>query len=457
MGNNYIRIGTDMTTLIPKFDLKNGGAVPAGAVNRPINEKLSETVSVLDFGADPTGVADNAAIFQSVFDLAFANNFEVYIPAGTYKIASVLTLTTDAYGNGLVITGSGFKTTVLSFTGTGFMQSNQTQVNDYITLSDLTLYNTSSSATMGMDIGTVRNGYFENVNVANFLICWAVRKNIDAIGNYYNRFFSCVGDANVGAGSVAWQFGNNIVGHTINEGNANTLVACKSFNAEIGIEIIAGYGNSITGHQATVCPDSGVVITAGSNNYIECYVEGSTSLGNAGVNATQNTLMLFNDGATSTAFVDSNGWNIVTANASVDSAGALPKYTISNNKIVDQISVITAVGATINVFKIKLPDVNCAVKVSATVAGFTFTVDNWAGVQTWDLIKTNSGTPTATAKTTTGNYTITATPAANGEVTFSIAGNATLFTSVQMCVDIQGIASYGSTGFSTQITYTRLI
>ena len=78
--------------------------------------------------------------------------------------------------------------------------------------------------------------------------------------------------------------------------------------------------------------------------------------------------MLFNDGATSTAFVDSNGWNIVTANASVDSAGALPKYTISNNKIVDQISVITAVGATINVFKIKLPDVKIFSKGNTTTS-----------------------------------------------------------------------------------------
>ena len=447
-----------MTTLIPKFDLKDGGATPAGAVNRPINEKLSEIVSVLDFGADPTGVADNATIFQSVFDLAFSNNFEVYIPAGTYKIASVVTLSTDAYGNGLVITGAGFKTTKLSFTGTGFLQSNQTLTNDYITISDLTLYNASSSAAIGMDIGTARNGYFENVNVQNFLVCWGIRKNIDAIGNYYNRFISCVGDSstNNGVGSIAWQLGNNIVGHTNKGSNANTFVACKSFNSKIGVYIIEGYGNSFTGHQATVCTDSGVVIDIGSNNYIECYVEDSTSLGNAGVNATQNTISLFNDAAGSNAFVDTNGWNIVTGNASADSAGALPKYTISNNKIIDQISVIGVVGATINVFKITLPDDNCAVSVSTTIAGKTNTIGNWVGVQTWDLTKVGGATPTATAKTTTGNYTITATPAANGEVTFSIVGDAVQFTSVQLCLDIQGIASYGSTGYSTQITYTRL-
>ena len=446
-----------MTTLIPKFDLKNGGSTPTGAVNRPINQKLSEFISVLDFGADPTGVADNAAIFQSVFDLAFTNNFEVYIPAGTYKIASVLTLTTDTYGHGLVITGSGFKTTVLSFTGTGFMQSNQTQVNDYITISDMTLINASSSATIGMDIGTVRNGYFENINVQNFTVAWGLRKNVDAIGNYYNRFISCVGDCGASpVGSVAWQFGNNIVGHTINGGNANTLIACKSFGAKIGIQIIAGYGNSIVGHQITSCSDSGVVFTVGSNNYIQAYIEGSTSLGNAAIGATQNTLALYNDGSTSNAFVDTNGFNILTGNASADTQ-ALPKYVITNNKIIDQIPVIGKVGTTINVFKINLPNDNCAVKVSATIAGKTNTINNWAGVQTWDLTKVGGGTPTATAKTTSGNYTITATAASNGDVTFSIVGDATQFTSVQLCLDIQGIASYGTTGYSTQITYTRLV
>jgi len=35
-----------MTTLIPKFDLKNGGSTPTGAVNRTISEKLSDIICV---------------------------------------------------------------------------------------------------------------------------------------------------------------------------------------------------------------------------------------------------------------------------------------------------------------------------------------------------------------------------------------------------------------------------
>jgi polygalacturonase len=54
-----------MTTLIPKF--KQTGT---GAVNNPINIKLGETVSVLDFGADPTGTTDSyAAIMAAIASL----------------------------------------------------------------------------------------------------------------------------------------------------------------------------------------------------------------------------------------------------------------------------------------------------------------------------------------------------------------------------------------------------
>lgn len=76
-----------MTTLIPKIDFKNGGTTPAGAVNRPIDEKLQEMLSVLDFGADPTGVADSSAAIQAAHDASTTLGYPaVYFPAGIYKV-----------------------------------------------------------------------------------------------------------------------------------------------------------------------------------------------------------------------------------------------------------------------------------------------------------------------------------------------------------------------------------
>lgn len=77
-----------MTTLIPKFDLQNGQLTPAGAVNRPINEKLAEFVSVLDFGAIGDGVTDDSAAIQAALNSASA----LYFPVGNYFIGTTLTL-----------------------------------------------------------------------------------------------------------------------------------------------------------------------------------------------------------------------------------------------------------------------------------------------------------------------------------------------------------------------------
>ena len=53
-----------------------------GAVSRSVQAKLRESVSVLDFGADPTGVNDSTAAFLAALTAAF----NVYVPEGTYKV-----------------------------------------------------------------------------------------------------------------------------------------------------------------------------------------------------------------------------------------------------------------------------------------------------------------------------------------------------------------------------------
>jgi hypothetical protein len=62
----------------------------AGAVTTTVQAKLRESVSVLDFGADPTGVADSAAAFTA----AVATGHAVFVPLGTYKVNSPIA--TDA-------------------------------------------------------------------------------------------------------------------------------------------------------------------------------------------------------------------------------------------------------------------------------------------------------------------------------------------------------------------------
>ena len=68
------------------------------AVDRNVEQKLQESVSVLDFGADPTGTNDSFVAIQA----ATNSGKPVYFPAGTYKMLSPVTYTGTVvwYGEG---------------------------------------------------------------------------------------------------------------------------------------------------------------------------------------------------------------------------------------------------------------------------------------------------------------------------------------------------------------------
>jgi len=67
-----------------------GGFIQSGtgAVQRTVESKLKDTVSVKDFGAVGDGVNDDTAAIQAAINSAVS----VFIPPGTYKISSLITL-----------------------------------------------------------------------------------------------------------------------------------------------------------------------------------------------------------------------------------------------------------------------------------------------------------------------------------------------------------------------------
>lgn len=66
----------------------------AGAVQRTVENKLKDTVSVKDFGAVGDGVTNDTAAIQ----IAFNTQKPVFIPAGTYKISTSLKAYNSIYG-----------------------------------------------------------------------------------------------------------------------------------------------------------------------------------------------------------------------------------------------------------------------------------------------------------------------------------------------------------------------
>ena len=61
-----------------------------GAVNRNVEEKLQESVSVKDFGATGDGTTDDYAAIQTAIEYAFANNVNILFPKATYAVGATL-------------------------------------------------------------------------------------------------------------------------------------------------------------------------------------------------------------------------------------------------------------------------------------------------------------------------------------------------------------------------------
>ena len=83
--------------------LQNG----TGAVARTVQSKARDVVSVLDFGADPTGASDSSTAIQTANSSAVATGSVLAFPSGTYRIDTSTSFTAPVVMQGGVITGSG--------------------------------------------------------------------------------------------------------------------------------------------------------------------------------------------------------------------------------------------------------------------------------------------------------------------------------------------------------------
>lgn len=127
-----------------------------GAVARPLPEKLSDVVSVKDFGARGDGVADDTESLRAAIEAAQAARRSLFIPAGNYLIRG-LTITggVDIYGEGaplysrLTYTGSG---TALRLEAGGGRLRNLTVAS-------------SGGAAIGIDLVNASELYLDHVEV----------------------------------------------------------------------------------------------------------------------------------------------------------------------------------------------------------------------------------------------------------------------------------------------------
>lgn len=86
-----------------------------GAITRTVQDRLSEVVSVKDFGAVGDGVADDTAAIQAAIDNFPTGSGTVYFPKGTYLVTSTISITQDS----IDLVGSGVRQSQIRFVPTG--------------------------------------------------------------------------------------------------------------------------------------------------------------------------------------------------------------------------------------------------------------------------------------------------------------------------------------------------
>lgn len=418
-------------------------------------------LNVLDFGADSTGVADSTSAIQTAIDQGLATNTPVFIPAGTYKISTVITLSSSAtpYLNGVKVFGAGQRQTIISCIGTAYVRSNQTQVNDNIQLKDLSIVNTSSSAIRGLDIGTVRDGLFVNVDVRNFQICFSPRIN-QGVANWWNRFYNCEAWSRGSgvAGTIGWELGNDGTNvpstglPNISDLDYNDFYGCKAFDCESAITAHDIIGCVISGFQAT-SNATALQFYKGNNNDIELNAEAVTNMGFAQGPTLANTLRLYNDGRLSVDFID-GGLNQVKNQILGQPTLANPDRLL-DCFVRDRLGV-SFTAASKNIFQIAFSAVEVAVTVTTTSCGYITGTSEFASIQVWDITRTASGAFTVTPVRTTGTAgVLTATPG-SGNVVFAIAGNASQQTVGQVIVNIQGYGVVQTYPYAQNLGYLRI-
>lgn len=145
-----------MATLIPKINFKNGTATPTGAITRPIDSKLQDTVSVKDFGAVGDGTTDDTTAIQNAIK-ALGNNGGTlnFANGGSYLISAPLLLPQRVCLNGNNST----------FVGTGTKSVDAIHTAYYVggVLTDLT---TAPLSTHFLEFTQIQNIQFTNFDLA---------------------------------------------------------------------------------------------------------------------------------------------------------------------------------------------------------------------------------------------------------------------------------------------------
>lgn len=396
-------------------------AAGAGAAARTFQAKMRDVVSVLDFGADPTGINDSTTAFQNAINAA-GNGGVVFVPVGNYRLSGQLTLLPlqTLYGEGYYLGTGGSPATQLYFTGT---TGPAITCTSNFTLRNLLLRGTYSTNALQ---GVYANGgspFFDNCQFYDFGT--AVYLN----ASYYAYFHNCEWSSNgicVQANACynvhfvrprastctdfLYTTSNGVVGCSIHGGSIETFTTAFNFGAGGNVLSVFGtyFESSVAGTNAygVSCAASDTINLFGCTIYLtnmNRFVNAS-GLANVNINAGGNRFVCPNTSTTvpiayvlpSSGDVNLKGDNWVSATYATYSSN-LSTHTNFN---VDAPSVINNYYGEHSV--LGRPQLNPILTAAPTYpeVGATY----WADGVNWKPIPNFAGTNFPVVRTDSGTY-----------------------------------------------------
>jgi hypothetical protein len=245
-----------------------------GGVQTNVEAKLSQTISVFDFGAIGDGATDDTAAIQAAINEAA--NGELYFPAGEYKITTAL-----AVGARMTIRGAGVRQTYITCYGcNGFDIANGV---NFITMTDLSVgqsvrYTVTPNTYTGINIlgtsiaqsywHTYRNVFVDGFDDAFFggAICSSVFDNCTVTYSHHglNMTGQCLNNVVINS-----RFGEQDGGATPPTSGSYGIKAGDDSNTIEGLLIT----NCLIGYVERAVWCTGAIDVFASNNIIESVSE----------------------------------------------------------------------------------------------------------------------------------------------------------------------------------------
>jgi hypothetical protein len=276
-----------------------------GGVDRPLNDKLGDFVSVKDFGATGDGVTDDTAAIQLALG-SYSDKLTVYFPQGTYIINDRLSV-----GSFKQLLGDGKYQTILRWSRDD-ADGSALLLDAFSNVKDMTLENIGSNNTTSIclcsNTPTVGNGAhgctYEALNITGWGYCLSgsVVNNPEVAtstrSQIFNSLFShCMFDGNnqvvlagVGCNNVRFEccnFESNTASNIMvfNTGLGIQLENCTFQNASANIDVSATGCVNMSIKDCYFEPANGLFFDSCGGTAVESCVINTESLSNQTNNA----------------------------------------------------------------------------------------------------------------------------------------------------------------------------